>query len=75
MNIIQTAAETELQQSKEILHPVNARYHGENALPGVRLANAIIGFMGSWPFLILQTILSTLAHHEPAANPANSAMS
>lgn len=39
------------------LHPVHARYHGEEALPGIRLANAIIEWMGSWPFLILQTIL------------------
>ena len=40
-----------------VLHPVNARYHGETAPLGVRLANAIIGFMGSWPFLVIQTIL------------------
>ncbi len=38
-------------------HPVFARYHGEGAPFGVRLANAIIGFMGSWRFLILQTLL------------------
>ena len=42
---------------REFLHPVHDRYHGEQAPLGVRLANAIIGFMGSWPFLILQTIL------------------
>jgi uncharacterized membrane protein len=41
----------------EFVHPVHDRYHGEAAPLGVRLANAIIGFMGSWPFLIVQTIL------------------
>jgi uncharacterized membrane protein len=41
----------------EFTHPVDARYHGECAPLGVRVANAIIGFMGSWPFLIIQTIL------------------
>ena len=60
MNTLQTDAETELGHSEEILHPVNARYHGQNALPGVRLANAIIGFMGSWPFLIIQTIICSV---------------
>lgn len=60
MSTIQAEAETELQRSPESLHPVNARYHGETALPGVRLANAIIGFMGSWPFLILQTIICSI---------------
>jgi uncharacterized membrane protein len=39
---------------------VDARYHGERAPVGVRVANAIIGFMGSWPFLILQTILCSI---------------
>ena len=42
---------------QEFLHPVHDRYHGEQAPIGVRLANAIIGFMGSWPFLILQTMI------------------
>ena len=39
------------------LHPVHARYHGGEAPPGIRLANAITGFMGSWLFLGLQTIV------------------
>lgn len=38
-------------------HPVHARFHGEGAPPGIRLANAITGFMGSWLFLGLQTIV------------------
>ena len=41
----------------QFLHPVHARYHGDEAPLGVRFANAIIGFMGSWLFLILQTII------------------
>ena len=51
-----TPVESE-KKRRGILHPVHARYHGEQAPLGVRLANAIIGFMGSWPFLIVQTIL------------------
>lgn len=42
---------------QRFLHPVHHRYHGEQAVLGIRLANAINGFMGSWPFLILQTII------------------
>ncbi len=41
----------------KFFHPVNVRYHGEDAPPGIRLANLITGFMGSWTFLVLQTIL------------------
>ena len=43
-----------------LLHPVFRRYHGEGAPLGIRLANAITGYMGSWAFLILQTILVTI---------------
>ena len=39
------------------MHPVHRRHASEPALWGVRLANGIIGFMGSWAFLIIQTIL------------------
>ncbi len=42
-----------------LFHPVNARYHGEGAPLGIRLANIITGFMGSWTFLVIQTILVT----------------
>lgn len=41
-------------------HPVHKRYDGDNTPPGVRLANIIIGFMGSWTFLITQTIAVAL---------------
>jgi uncharacterized membrane protein len=35
-------------------HPVNVALH-TNAPAGVRVANAVTGFMGSWKFIILQT--------------------
>ena len=37
-------------------HPVNVALH-ENASPGVRVANAVTGFMGSWKFIIIQTVI------------------
>jgi len=37
-------------------HPVNVALH-TNAPLGVRVANAVTGFMGSWRFIILQTIV------------------
>lgn len=42
---------------QKLLHPVHARYHGPLAPLGIRLANTITGFMGSWTFLVLQTII------------------
>ena len=38
-------------------HPVEAHFHGPDAPLGVRAANRITGFMGSWLFLWLQTIV------------------
>jgi uncharacterized membrane protein len=38
-------------------HPVHARFHGEQAPPSIQLANAITGFMGSWMFLVIQTLV------------------
>lgn len=38
-----------------LANPVLARYHGPQAPLGVRYANHITGFMGSWPFLWLQS--------------------
>ncbi len=32
---------------QRFLHPVHDRFDGNQAPPGIRLANAIIGFMGS----------------------------
>jgi uncharacterized membrane protein len=40
-------------------HPVNIALH-EHAPLGVRIANAVTGFMGSWRFIILQTIFVTI---------------
>ena len=37
-------------------HPVNIALH-EHAPLGVRVANAVTGFMGSWRFIILQTLV------------------
>ena len=37
-------------------HPVNVALH-TNAPLGVRIANAVTGFLGSWRFIILQTVL------------------
>jgi uncharacterized membrane protein len=40
-------------------HPVNVALH-TNAPIGVRIANAVTGFMGSWRFIILQTAIVVL---------------
>jgi uncharacterized membrane protein len=40
-------------------HPVNIALH-TNAPLGVRIANAVTGFMGSWRFIILQTAIVAL---------------
>ena len=37
-------------------HPVNRALHDEAPL-GARIADTVTGFMGSWRFLILQTVL------------------
>jgi uncharacterized membrane protein len=43
--------------ARHLPHPVVARYQGPNAPFGIRCANAITGFMGSWVFLWVQTLL------------------
>ena len=43
----------------ELRHPVNVALH-VNAPLGVRVANAVTGFMGSWRFIILQTVIIAL---------------
>jgi uncharacterized membrane protein len=40
-------------------HPVNRLMHA-NAPLGVRVANTVTGFMGSWRFIILQTIVVSI---------------
>ena len=37
-------------------HPVNRAYHDEAPL-GARIADAVTGFMGSWKFIALQTVI------------------
>jgi uncharacterized membrane protein len=37
-------------------HPVNVALH-TNAPVGVRIANAVTGFLGSWRFIVLQTAI------------------
>jgi uncharacterized membrane protein len=37
-------------------HPVNIALH-TNAPLGVRVANAVTGFMGSWKFIVIQTVI------------------
>jgi uncharacterized membrane protein len=37
-------------------HPVNIALH-TNAPLGVKVANAVTGFMGSWKFIVLQTLV------------------
>jgi uncharacterized membrane protein len=43
----------------QLRHPVNVALH-TNAPIGVRIANAVTGFMGSWRFIILQTVFVTI---------------
>ena len=43
----------------ELRHPVNVALHGHAPL-GVRVANAVTGFMGSWKFIILQTVVVSI---------------
>jgi uncharacterized membrane protein len=38
------------------IHPVNRAYHDEAPL-GARIADAVTGFMGSWKFIAIQTVI------------------
>lgn len=42
---------------RRFLHPVVAHFESEQAPLGIRLANTITGYMGSWKFLVLQSFL------------------
>jgi len=43
---------------KGLFHnPALKRYHSADAGIGVRLANAVTGAMGSWKFIVIQTVL------------------
>ncbi|MEO6908141.1 MAG: DUF1003 domain-containing protein [Abditibacteriaceae bacterium] len=44
-------------QKSTLKHPVHKHFHGNDTPLGIRLANAVTGFMGSWTFLIIQTVI------------------
>ncbi|HEY8738993.1 MAG TPA: DUF1003 domain-containing protein [Candidatus Dormibacteraeota bacterium] len=45
------------QHLKALLNPALMRYHGDDVSLGIRLANRVTGGMGSWRFIIIQTVL------------------
>lgn len=51
------AAEDAKEHLKALLNPALMRYHGDNVSLGIRLANSVTGAMGSWRFIIIQTVL------------------
>jgi uncharacterized membrane protein len=54
------AAEDAKRHLQAILNPALLRYHGDNVPLGIRLANGVTGVMGSWRFIIIQTVLVVL---------------
>ena len=52
-----TAAEDAKEHLKALLNPALMRYHGDDVRLGIRLANSVTGLMGSWRFIIIQTVL------------------
>ncbi|MFN2462782.1 MAG: DUF1003 domain-containing protein [Candidatus Dormibacteria bacterium] len=42
---------------RRVLHPALTHYHGDDVPVGIRLANSVTGVMGSWKFIIIQTVL------------------
>ena len=51
------AAEDAKRHLRAIVNPALMRYHGDDVSPGIRLANSVTGVMGSWKFIIIQTVL------------------
>ena len=51
------AAEDAKEHLKALVNPALMRYHGDNVSLGIRLANSVTGLMGSWRFIIIQTVL------------------
>ena len=51
------AAEDAKRHLRSILNPALMPYHGDDVSPGIRLANGVTGVMGSWKFIIVQTVL------------------
>ena len=54
------AAEDAKRHLAAILNPALMRYHGDDVPLGIRLANSVTGVMGSWRFIIIQTVLVVL---------------
>jgi hypothetical protein len=51
------AAEDARRTLVAFMHPALSRYHGSDQPLGIRLANKVTGIMGSWTFIIIQTLL------------------
>jgi len=51
------AAEDAKEHLKALLNPALMRYHGDAVPRGIKLANSVTGLMGSWRFIIIQTVL------------------
>ncbi|MGI8610567.1 MAG: DUF1003 domain-containing protein [Candidatus Dormibacteria bacterium] len=51
------AAEDAKVHLQEVLNPALMRFHGDDVSLGIKLANAVTGAMGSWRFIIIQTVL------------------
>lgn len=54
------AAEEAKRHMKAIMNPALDRYHGADVPIGIRLANRVTGAMGSWRFIVMQTVLVIL---------------
>ena len=51
------AAEEAKAHMTRVMHPALTRFHGDDVDLGIRLANRVTGGMGSWKFIIIQTVL------------------
>jgi uncharacterized membrane protein len=51
------AADEAKRELQRMVNPALMRYHGSEASVGIRLANGVTGAMGSWRFIIIQTVL------------------
>ena len=51
------AAEEAKLHMKRIMHPALDHYHGDDVPLGIKLANSVTGVMGSWKFIVIQTVL------------------
>ncbi|MEA2683347.1 MAG: hypothetical protein QOK05_1675 [Chloroflexota bacterium] len=54
------AAEDAQKHLRALVNPALMRYHGDDVPLGIRLANGVTGVMGSWRFIIIQTVLVIL---------------